>query len=116
LCVLLTIVLGQQLTLAFIWLVTVLFGRFAPTPRRWNPVLPHEQPVLLWVFIFFFFFAPPMLALVVLFGGRFFRGWNKTIPATLVIFALSVLCTVLVVRGKEQTNPVRHNTSLEQLA
>jgi hypothetical protein len=116
LCVLLTIVLGQQLMLAFILLVTVLFGRFAPTPRRWNPVLPHEQPVLLWVFIFFFFFAPPMLALVVLFGGRFFRGWNKTIPATLVIFALSVLCTVLVVRGKEQTNPVRHNTSLEQLA
>lgn len=116
LCVLLTIVLGQQLTLAFIWLVTALFVRFAPPPRRWNPVLPHEQPVFLWVFIFFFFFAPPMLALVVLFGGRFFRGWNKTIPTTLMIFASSVLFTVLVVRGKEQTNPVRHNTSLEQLA
>ena len=116
LCVLLTVVLGQQLALAFIWLVTALFVRFAPTPRRWNPVLPHEQPVLLWAFIFFFIFAPPMLALMVLFGGRFFRGWNKTIPATLMIFALSVLCTVLVVRGKEQTNPVRHSTSLEQVA
>lgn len=116
LCVFLAIVLGQQLVLAFVWLLTSLFVRFAPVPKRWNPVLPHEQPAFLWVFIFCFFFATPIIAVMVLFGGRFLRSWRKTLAATLIIFALSVLCTFLVVRGKEQTNPVRHRTSLEQFA
>ncbi len=116
LCVFLAVVLGQQLVLAFVWFLTKLFVRFAPVPKRWNPMLPHEQPTFLWAFIFCFFFATPMIAVMVLFGGRFLRSWRKTLAATLVIFALSVLCTFLVVRGKEQTNPVRHRTSLEQFA
>jgi hypothetical protein len=116
LCVFVTIVLGQQLALAAVWLLTKLFVRFAPVPSRWNPVLPHEQPAFLWVFIFFFFFAAPMTAVIVLFGGRFLSAWRKTLAATLVLFSLSVLFTVLVLRGKEQTNPVRHTTSLEQFA
>ena len=48
LCVFLALVLGQQLVLAFVWLLTTLFVRFAPVPKRWNPVLPHEQPAFLW--------------------------------------------------------------------
>lgn len=115
-CVFMAIVLGQQLALAFVWLLTKLFVRFAPVPRRWNPVLPHEQPAFLWLFIFCFFFALPMIAVMVLFGGRFLREWRKTLAATLVIVAMSVLSTFLVVRGREHTNPVRHNTSLEQFA
>jgi hypothetical protein len=116
LCVFLAIVLGQQLLLAFVWFLTRLFVRFAPVPKRWNPALPHEQPAFLWAFIFCFFFATPMIAVMVLFGGRFLRSWRKTLAATLVISALSFLCTFLVLRGKEQTNPVRHRTSLEQFA
>ncbi|MEK6300630.1 MAG: hypothetical protein AABO41_07910 [Acidobacteriota bacterium] len=116
LCVFLSIVLAQQLALAFVWLLAKLFVRFAPLPKRWNPVLPHEQPAFLWAFIFFFFFAAPMTALLILFGGRFIRAWRKTLAATLLIFATSAAFTFLVVRGKEQTNPVRHNTSLEQFA
>ena len=116
LCVFLSIVLGQQLAIAFVWLLTKLFVRFAAMPKRWNPVLPHEQPAFLWAFIFFFFFAAPMTAVGVLFGGRFLRAWRKTLAATLAIFAMAVLFTFLVVRGKEQSNPVRHNTSLEQFA
>ncbi|HYV05813.1 MAG TPA: hypothetical protein VFB82_14560 [Blastocatellia bacterium] len=116
LCVFLSIVLAQQFALAFVWLLAKLFVRFAPVPKRWNPVLPHEQPAFLWVFIFFFFFAAPMTATMILFGGRFLRAWRQTLAATLLIFAASAVFTFLVVRGREQTNPVRHNTSLEQFA
>ncbi len=116
LSIILMLVLGPQLALAIVWLVTKLFVSFAPAPALWNPVLPHEQPAFLFVFIFFFFFVTPMLALLVLFGGRYFHSWRKTVPATLAILALSVLATFLVVRNKESNNPVRHRTSLEEIA
>ena len=116
LCIFLSIVLGQQLALGFVWAMATLFVRFAPIPKRWNPVLPHEQPGFLWAFIFFFFFAAPMTALAVMFGGRFFAAWRKTLPAMIVLFAIAVLFTFLVIREKEKSNPVRHNTSLEQFA
>lgn len=114
--VFLLLVVGQQLALALIWLLTMLFVRFAPVPKQWNPLLPHEQPGFLFVFIFIFFLATPMLALMVLFGGRYFRSWRTTLPATLLIVAMSALLTFLVLRTKETTNPVRHTSSLAQLA
>lgn len=114
--VFLLLVVGQQMALALIWLLTLLFVRFAPVPKQWNPLLPHEQPGFLFVFIFIFFLATPMLALLVLFGGRYFRSWRTTLPATLLIVAMSALLTFLVFRTKETTNPVRHASSLAQLA
>lgn len=114
--VFLLLVVGQQVALALIWLLTLLFVRFAPVPKQWNPLLPHEQPGFLFVFIFIFFLATPMLALMVLFGGRYFRSWRTTLPATLLIVAMSALLTFLVLRTKETTNPVRHASSLAQLA
>jgi archaellum component FlaC len=110
------LVVGQQLALALVLVATLAFVRFAPVPKRWNPVLPHEDPAYLTVFIFFFFFATPLLALLVLFGGRYFRSWRKTIPATLLIIVLSALATFLVMRGREMNNPVRHLSSLSQFA
>jgi hypothetical protein len=56
------------------------------------------------------------LALLVLFGGRFFRSWRKTALATLLVIVVSAVGTYLVFRGTETTNPVRHVTSLEELA
>ncbi|HJZ66977.1 MAG TPA: hypothetical protein VKF81_02445 [Blastocatellia bacterium] len=114
LSVFLTLVLGQQLALAVIWLLTILFVRFSPVPKQWNPVLPHEQPPFLFAFILFFFFATPMLALLVAFGGRYFRAWRITLPATFAIFALSALAIFLVARDKEKNNPVRHISSIGQ--
>lgn len=114
--VFLLLVVGQQLALALIWLLTKVFVRFVPVPKQWNPVLPHEQPGFLFAFIFIFFFATPMLALLVLFGGRYFRAWRTTLPATLLVVVMSVLLTVLVVRTRETNNPVRHTSSLAQLA
>ena len=116
LSIFLMLVFGQQLVLALIMVAAMLFVRLSPVPKRWNPVLPHEDPGYLLVFIFFFFFTTPMLALLVLFGGRYFHSWRKTVPATVVIFALSILGTYLVLRNNEKTNPVRHLTSLEQFA
>lgn len=116
LSIFLMLVLGQQLVLALIMLATMLFVRLSPVPKRWNPILPHEDPGYLLVFIFFFFFTTPMLALLVLFGGRYFHSWRKTVPSTIIIFALSILGTYLVLRNNEKTNPVRHLTSLEQFA
>jgi len=112
----LMLVVGQQLALALITLATAIFVRSAPIPKRWNPVLPHEDPGYLLVYCFIFFFATPMLALLVLFGGRFFRSWRKTVLATLLIIMVSAAGTYLVFRGTETTNPVRHITSLEELA
>jgi hypothetical protein len=114
--VFLMLVLGQQLILALVLLATKLFVELSPVPKRWHPTLPHEEPIFLLIFIFFFFFATPMLALAVLFGGRYFRSWRKTVPATLVIFALSVLGTYLVTRNRERHNPLRHSSSLAQIA
>ncbi len=116
LSVFLMLVLGQQLVLALIMVAAMLFVRLFPVPKLWNPVLPHEDPAYLFVFIFFFFFTTPMLALLVVFGGRYFHSWRKTVPATVVILALSALGTYLVLRNNEKTNPVRHHTSLEQFA
>jgi hypothetical protein len=116
LSIFLMLVVGQQLALALILVATMAFVRFAPVPRLWNPVLPHEDPAYLTVFIFFFFFVTPMLALLVLFGGRYFRSWRKTIPVTLLIIFLSALATYLVMRGREMSNPVRHHSSLSQFA
>ena len=112
----LMLVAGQQVALGLIWLVTLLFVRFAPVPKQWNPVLPHEQPVFLWLFVFLFFFATPMLALLVLFGGRYLRAWRTTLPATLLILVSSAGLTFVVVRTKETNNPVRHTSSLGQFA
>jgi hypothetical protein len=116
LVIFLMLVVGQQLALALVALVAAIFVRLSPVPRRWNPVLPHEDPGYLLVFCFFFFFATPMLALLVVFGGRFFRSWRKTVAATLLILIASALGTWLVRRNTEAKNPVRYHTSLEQLA
>ena len=114
--VFLMLVMGQQLILALVLLATKLFVELSPVPKRWHPTLPHEEPVFLLIFVFFFFFATPMLALAVLFGGRYFRSWRKTVPATLIIFALAVLGTYLVTRNRERHNPLRHSASLAQIA
>ena len=107
--------LGQQLILALIWLATLAFVRLSPAPSWWNPALPHEEPVFLHIFVFFFFFATPMLALLALFGGRYYPDWRKTLPATLLIIALSVLGAYLVARNA-RLNPVKRSTSLSQMA
>ncbi|HKG20355.1 MAG TPA: hypothetical protein VKC34_00535, partial [Blastocatellia bacterium] len=114
LSILLMLVLGQQLFLALVLLGTMMFVRLAPVPAWWNPVLPREEPVFLYLFVFFFFFITPMLALVVLFGGRYFRSWRVTVPATMLILLLSVLGSWLVLRGK--VNPVQRRASLTQFA
>ncbi|MCI0486781.1 MAG: hypothetical protein L0229_09295 [Blastocatellia bacterium] len=110
----LLLVVGQQLALAFILLATLLFVSFVPVPQGWNPLLPHDQPVFLYVFLGFFFFATPMLALALVFGGRFFRSWRKTLPLTLLILAMSSAGVFLTVRGK--ANPVLRLTSLAEFA
>jgi hypothetical protein len=110
------LIVGQQLALAALWFLTRLFIRFAPVPKRWNPVLPHEQPGFLYSFVFVAFFATPMLATLVVFGGRYFRAWRQTLPITVLLVVASVLATILVLRKPEQTNPVRHHTSLEEFA
>ncbi len=106
----LMMVLGQQLVLALVLLATMLFVRFAPVPAWWNPNLPREEPVFLYLFIFFFLFSTPMLALMALFGGRFFRSWRKTVPATMVILLISVIGVFITVRGEK--NPVQQPDSL----
>lgn len=110
----LTLVVGQQLALALVLLATLLFINLAPVPKWWNPALPREEPVFLYVFLFFFFFTTPMIALAVLFGGRYFRSWRRTLPATVIIVSLAVLGTWLVLRNN--VNPVQRPSSLKQFA
>lgn len=115
--VFLMLVIGQQLVLGLVLLATMLFVQFVPKPGWWNTVLPHDEPVFLYVFVFFFFFATPMVALAVLFGGRYFRSWQRTLPATLIIIALSALGTFLSFPDKKKlVNPVQRSTSISQFA
>src|SRR5437763_4701717 len=84
----------QQLILAVCWLATGLFARFVPRPSWWNPLLPHEEPVTLYLFIFLFFFIPPMLAVAALFAGSFLRSWRKTLPITVLIIGIALAWTL----------------------
>jgi hypothetical protein len=105
----------QQITLAICWLATILFTKFVPRPGWWNPLLPHEEPASLYVFVFLFFFVTPMLAVAALFGGRFFRSWMRTVPLTLLIIALSSGFTYLVIK-RNAPNPVQRRSSMAQFA
>jgi predicted nucleic acid-binding Zn-ribbon protein len=100
----LLIVLGSQLALALVLLVTALFVRFVPLPTWWNKQLPHDEPAFLVVFIFALFSTTPWLALLLVSGGRYFRAWRVTIPATVAIILLAGLGSYLVIRGKR--NPI----------
>jgi len=110
----LMVVLGSQLALSFVLLVTALFVRFVPTPSWWNKQLPHDEPAFLSAFVFVLFFATPWLALLLVMGGRYFKAWRITIPATLAIICISGLGAFLVTRGKR--NPVVFPSSLTQFA
>lgn len=108
LSIFLLLVVGQQIALALWLLATMLFVKFAAIPKWWNPVFPREEPVLLYVFAFLFFAATPMIALQAVFGGRYFRSIRKTLPATLLIFALAGLGTYLTFR--QQINPIARSS------
>src|SRR5262249_7483950 len=114
--VFLLLVIVQQLVLLGVLAATWLFIHLVPPQKGWNPLLPNEQPGFLYAFIFCLFFVTPMLALLVLYGGRFFRSWRITLPATAPLLGLSVAGTMLVARGRESSNPVKHLTSLQQFA
>jgi energy-coupling factor transporter transmembrane protein EcfT len=110
----------QQLVLAICWLATLLFVKFVPRPGWWNPLLPHEEPISLYLFVFLFFFVTPALAVAALFAGRFFRSWKKTLPITLLILAAAIGGAFLVVRRLDKNliekNPVQKSSSLSQFA
>jgi hypothetical protein len=110
----------QQIVLAICWLATILFVKLAPRPGWWNPLLPHEEPASLYVFVFLFFLVTPMLALAALFAGRFFRSWSKTVPLTLLMIALSAGGAYLVLRRDAQNlnekNPVQRPSSMALFA
>ena len=114
LAALLMLVVGQQAVLLLSLGATALFIQLAPTPAWWNPVLPHDEPVFLLVFVFLVLVTAPMLALGMLFGGRYFRSWRTTVPVTLGVLAVSLLGTYLVVRGK--SNPVQRSASIVQFS
>lgn len=125
LSVFLLIVFGQQLALLLVFFATWLFVNFAPVDKRWNPALPNEQPAFLYVFLFFFFFATPMLALLTLFGGRFFRSWRLTAPATALLVMIAAAAAFATVPSAQLgklfkslepvLNPALRTSSTDQL-
>jgi hypothetical protein len=110
----LILVIGQQLALMVVLFIATLLNKFAPLPSWWNTLLPHDEPAVLYVFVFAFFFSPPILGLAILLGGRYFRSWRASILATLGIIVLSGLGTFLVVRKSQ--NPAVGQSSLAQFA
>jgi predicted nucleic acid-binding Zn-ribbon protein len=110
----LMVVLGSQLALALVLAATALFVRFVPLPGWWNKQLPHDEPAFLVAFVFVLFFTTPWLALLLVSGGRYFRAWRVTIPATIAIMLISGLGAYLVVRGKR--NPILSQSSQVQFA
>jgi hypothetical protein len=107
--VFLAAIVGQQLPLAVVLLLTALFLQFAPRPA-WNPLLPREEPIFLLAFLFLFFVATPLVVLALVFGGRYFHAWRVTVPATLLMILVAAGCSALTVRGK--SNPVSQWSSL----
>jgi predicted nucleic acid-binding Zn-ribbon protein len=110
----LMIVLGSQLALALVLAATALFVRFVPLPPWWNKQLPHDEPAFLWVFVFVLYFVTPWLALLLVSGGRYFRAWRVTIPATIAMLLIAGLGAYLVLRRKH--NPITAQSSLSQFA
>jgi predicted nucleic acid-binding Zn-ribbon protein len=105
----LMIVIGGQLALALVLALTALFVKFVPLPGWWNKQLPHDEPAFLWAFVFILFFIIPWLALLLVSGGRYFKAWRATIPATVAIVLMAGLGVYLVVRGKR--NPITFSAS-----
>lgn len=124
LSVFLLIVFGQQLVLLLVFFATWLFVKFAPVDKRWNPALANEQPAFLYVFLFFFFFATPMLAMLTMFGGRFFRSWRLTAPVTALLVMIAAAAAFITVpsaqlgkvfKSLEQVvNPALRTSSTDQ--
>src|SRR5262249_48270482 len=111
----LMLVLGGQLALAAVLAVRALFVKFVPLPGWWNKQLPHDEPAFLVTFVFVLFFTTPWLALLLVSGGRYFRAWRMTIPATVALMLISGLGAYLVVvRGKR--NPILAPSSQVQFA
>lgn len=110
----LMVVLGSQLALALVLAATGLFVRFVPLPPWWNKQLPHDEPAFLWAFVFVLFFITPWLALLLVSGGRYFRAWRVTIPATIAMLLIAGVGTYLVLRKKH--NPITAQTSQAQFA
>lgn len=111
LSIFLVLVLGQQIALALWTLASLLFVRFAPVPQWWNPNFAREEPVLIYVFAFLFLAATPLIALQAVFGGRYFRSWRKTVPATLLILVIAAAGTYLIFR--QQVNPIARSSLAE---
>jgi hypothetical protein len=97
LSIFLMLVAGQQVALMLIFFAAWLFVNFAPVPKNWNPLLPNEQPVFLYVFLFLFFLATPLLALLTIFGGRYFRSWRLTLPLTAILVLVAAGASYLSV-------------------
>src|SRR5262249_16249548 len=118
------LILVQQLVLVLYWLASLLFSRFMPRPSWWNPLLPYEEPVALYLFVFLFFFVLPMLAITAVFAGRFIRSWRKTLPVTILILGVSLAWTLFIFRSDfrkrnvviKEKNPVVVKSSLVQFA
>ena len=106
-------ILIQQLILAICWLATLLFSRFMPHPSWWNPLLPYEEPISLYLFVFLFFFVSPMVALTAVFAGRFFRSWRKTVPIMILIIGISLAWTLFIFkRDVKAKSPVVLKSSI----
>jgi hypothetical protein len=111
------LLLFQQLVLALYWFATLVFSCFMPRPSWWNPLLPYEEPVALYLFVFLFFFVTPMVAVTAVFAGRFFRSWRKGIPITILIIGVSLAWTLFIFkRDVKAKNPVVVKSSLVQFA
>lgn len=104
--------IGWQLVLLAVLGITAAFVAFAPVPGWWNRLLPHDDPAFMALFLFAFFFVLPMLAVLLLFGGRFLQSWRFSVPVTLLLLAASAGATYLVMRGK--ANPVLRPSSIRQ--
>jgi hypothetical protein len=109
---------GQQIVLLVLFLVALAYTDLTARPVdpargvQWAPA--QLSVVFLILFVFTFFFVTPLLSILLMWGGRYFRSWRKTLPATLLLLLAAAAFTWLTFRGTQ--NPAYAKDSIHQFA
>jgi hypothetical protein len=114
----LLIVGGQQLVLLVLALLALAYANLTARPASsvtgLQPPAARYAVVSLILFVFGFFFVTPLFSIVLVWGGRYFRAWRKTVPVTLLVMFAASAFTYLTFRGTQ--NPDFTPDSVHQFA
>ena len=107
---------GWQLLLVALLLASTAYVNLADRPPSidsgYVPAVTRYAVVVLILFVFVFYAGLPLLAMLVLWGGRFLRAWRASVPSALLVLLAASVATLATFRGLE--NPAAAPDSIHE--